>query len=276
MRKTAIILAALLCFVSCAESLPTYNSDKSPVLIQGAMKIETDILISALAESHDYTIGHWHYVAGKIEGYPVVVSVTHCGGMNASASTALAIETFHPCAVINQGTAGGYDPELRRGDIVIASDCFNASAWKAVPSAKGEGVNYRNINLLDVNFYDEYENGEEITFLPSDAKLKASALAVKGKYSGGKVVEGRIASYDAWENRVDKILFFHEKYGSSCEEMETFQVAHVCRVYGVPFLGVRILSNSALTGEEFIPELGHDCQKFALEVVKNYIKELNK
>lgn len=276
MRKTAIILAALLCFVSCAESLPTYNSDKPPVLIQGAMKVETDILISALAESHDYTIGHWHYVAGKIEDYPVVVSVTHCGGMNSSVSTALAIETFKPCAIINQGTAGGHDPELRRGDIVIASDCFNAAAWKALPSAKGEGVNYRNINLLDVNFYDEYENGEEITFLPSDAKLKASALAVKDKYTAGKIVEGRIASYDSWESRVDKILFFHEKYGSSCEEMETFQVAHVCRVYDVPFLGVRILSNSALTGEEFIPELGHDCQKFVLEVVKNYIKELNK
>ncbi len=276
MRKTAIILAALLCFVSCAESLPTYDSDKPPVLIQGAMKIETDILISALTESHDYTIGHWHYVAGKIEGYPVVVSVTRCGVINATASTALAIETFKPCAVINQGTAGGHDPELRRGDIVIASDCFNASAWKALPSAKGEGVDYSNINLLDVNFYDEYKNGEEIVFLPADEKLKASALAVKEKYSCGKIIKGRIATSDSWENRVDRILFLHEKFGSSCEEMETFAAAKVCRFYDVPFLGVRIISNSALTGEKFIPELGHDCQKFALEIVKNYIREMDK
>ena len=273
MRKTAIILAVLLCLCGCSESLPLYESESRPVLIQGAMKIETDILISSLDDSHDVTIGHWHYAAGKIDGYPVIVSVTRCGGVNASVSTALAIETFRPCAVINQGTAGGHDPELSRGDIVIASDCFNASAWKAVPSAKGEGVNYRDINLLDVNFYDEYENGEEITFLPADEKLKASALAVKGKYSGGKIVEGRIATYDSWENRVDNILFLHEKFGSSCEEMETFTVAKVCRIYGVPFLGVRIISNSALTGEGFVPELGHDCQKFVIEIVKHYIKE---
>ena len=276
MRKTAIILAVLLCFANCAESLPEYESEAHPILIQGAMKIETDILISALDESHDVTIGHWRYVAGKIGGYPAVVSVTRCGVVNASASTVLAIETFKPCAVINQGTAGGHDPDLRRGDIVIASDCFNASACKSLPAKEGEGADYHNITLLDVNFYDEYENGEEITFLPADEKLKASALAVKEKYSGGKIVEGRIATSDTWENRVDRIKFLHEKFGSSCEEMETFAAAKVCRVYGVPFLGVRIISNSALTGEGFVPELGHDCQKFVIEIVKNYVKEMNR
>ena len=276
MKKAVIIFTVLLCFVSSAVSLPVYNSEFPPIVIQGAMKIETDVLISALDESHDYTIGHWNYTAGKINGYPVVVSLTRCGEENAAASTALAIETFKPCAVINQGTAGGHDPELRRGDIVIASDCFNASAWKALSSAKGEGVDYRNINLLDVNFYDEHENSENIIFLPCDEKLKASALSVKDKYSGGKVVEGRIATYDSWENRIDNILFSHEKFGSSCEEMETFAAAHVCRIYGVPFLGIRILSNSELTGEEFIPEKGHDCQKFVIEAVKKYIEEMNK
>lgn len=276
MKKTAIILAVLLCAVSCAESLPVYESELPPVVIQGAMNVETDILISALTESHDYTIGHWRYVAGKIDGYPAVVSITRCGTLNASASTALAIETFHPCAVINQGTAGGHDPELRRGDIVIASDCFNSSAWKSLPAKEGDGVNYRDINLLDVNFYDEQDNGEEILFLPADGKLKASALAVKDKYSGGKIVEGRIATSDTWENRVDRIKFLHEKFGSSCEEMETFAAAKVCRVYGVPFLGVRIISNSALTGENFIPEAGHDCQAFVIEAVKNYIRGMDK
>ncbi|MBQ6002037.1 MAG: 5'-methylthioadenosine/S-adenosylhomocysteine nucleosidase [Synergistaceae bacterium] len=276
MRKVAIILAVILCFAGCSESLPLYESELRPVLIQGAMKVETDILISALAESHDYTIGHWRYVAGKIGGYPVVVSVTRCGVVNASASTALAIETFKPCAVINQGTAGGHDPALHIRDIVIASDCFNASAWQSGKSAKGEGVDYRNINLLDVNFYDEYENGEKITFLPSDKKLKASALAVKEKYTAGKIIEGRIATHDTWERRIDNILFLHEKFGSSCEEMETFAAAHVCRIYGVPFLGVRIISNSELNDEGFIPETGHECQVFVIEVVKDYVKELNK
>ncbi len=261
--------------MSSAESLPVYDSTIRPIVLQGAMNVETDIFISALNESHDITIGHWRYILGKIDDYPVIVSVTRCGVANASVSTALAIETFNPCAVINQGTAGAHDPELKRGDIVIASDCFNSSAWKAHPLKVGEGVDYRYIDPLDMNFYDEYENGERIIFLPVDEKLKALALSVKDKYSDRKIVEGRIATSDAWENRSDRILFFHEEFGSSCEEMETFAVAKVCRIYGIPFLGVRIISNSMLTGEEFIPETGHDCQTFVIEVVKKYIKEMN-
>ena len=84
-----------------------------------------------------------------------------------------------------------------------------------------------------------------------------------------------MASYDSWESRVDNILFLHEKFGSSCEEMETFAAAKVCRIYGVPFLGVRIISNSASNDEEFIPETGHECQAVVIEIVKDYIKEMN-
>lgn len=273
------LLAALLFLISVVQAsfaLPVYESAKPPVLIQGAMDSETDRLISALDEPTPYTIAHWKFFAGHIDGYPVVVSVTRCGGINASASTVLAIETFRPCAVINQGTAGAHDPDLRRGDIVIASDCFNASAWKARPSSKDQGVNYREINLLNLNFYDEYESGNDITFIPVDENLKASALSVQGRYSEGKVIEGRVATSDSWENRIDRILFLHEQFGSSCEEMETFAVAKTCRVYGVPFLGVRVISNSALNGEAFDPKTGGYCQDFVIEIVKHYTEELKR
>ena len=99
---------------------------------------------------------------------------------------------------------------------------------------------------------------------------------MKEKYSGGKIVEGRIATSDSWENRVDRIKFLHEKFGSSCEEMETFAAAKVCRVYGVPFLGVRVISNSAMTGVKFVPGIGHECQAFVIEAVKNYVREMDK
>lgn len=275
MKKILIIFMTLFCFTGCASALPVYESELPPILIQGAMKIETERLISALEDPVDYTIRKWHYTAGKINGYPVVVSLTKCGFVYASTSTTLALETFSPCAVINQGTAGAHDPELSSGDIVIMSDCFDASAWHSEPSAKGEGVDYKDIDLLGVRFYElGMPQSEDIIFLPSDEKLKASALAVKDKYKSGRVVEGRISSTPSWENRIDRILFLYEKFGSSCEEMETFAVANICRIYGVPFLGVRVISNSAMTGEKFIPETGIECQKFVLEIVKNYIEKI--
>ena len=133
------IFAALLLLMSIVQSsfaLPVYESTKPRLLVQGAMNSETGRLISALDEPVSCDIAHWRFFAGKIDSYPVVVSITRCGMVNASASTALALETFRPCAVINQGTAGAHDPELRRGDIVIASDCFNSSAWRALPAQR--------------------------------------------------------------------------------------------------------------------------------------------
>ncbi len=272
-----MIFVILLCFVGCTESLsalPVYESKLPPILIQGAMEIETERLISALDDPVEYTIQRWHYTAGTINGYPVVVASTRCGFTHALASTTLALETFKPCAVINQGTAGGHDPELSVRDIVIMSDCFNASAWQSKPSAKGEGVDYRDIDLLGVRFYElGMSQSEDVIFLPSDEKLKASALSVKDKYKSGRVFEGRIASAQSWENRIDRILFFHEKFGSSCEEMETFAAANLCRIYGVPFLGVRIISNSAVRGMSYNPKVALECQDFVIEIVKKIIEE---
>ncbi len=36
----------------------------------------------------------------------------------------------------------------------------------------------------------------------------------------GEVVEGTIGSADVWNNELDRIQFFHERYGTSVEEME--------------------------------------------------------
>ena len=277
MKKILMIFVILFCFMGCASALPVYESELPPILIQGAMKIETERLISALEDPVDYTIREWHYTAGKINGYPVVVALTKCGFIHASVSTTLALETFSPCAVINQGTAGAYDPELSRSDIVIMSDCFNSSAWYSDPSAKGEGVDYKDSDLLGVRFYElGMPQSDDIMFLPSDEKLKASALSVKDKYKSGKVVEGRIASTPSWENRVDRILFLNEQFSSSCEEMETFAVANICRIYGVPFLGVRVISNSAIKGIQFDPKVARYCQDFVIEVVKKIIEERKK
>lgn len=49
---------------------------------------------------------------------------------NAAAATALAIERFHPRAIINQGTAGGHDADLHVMDIVVGTESVNIGAFK--------------------------------------------------------------------------------------------------------------------------------------------------
>ncbi len=91
----------------------------------GAMDVEVETLVAALKDKQVLTVGSWTYWQGTLSGYPVVVSRTEVGLANAAAATTLAMERFQPRLVINQGTAGGHDPALHRGDIVIGTKSFN-------------------------------------------------------------------------------------------------------------------------------------------------------
>lgn len=249
-----------------------YDSAKRPLLLEGAMGIETTTMIEALTDPAEYTLGQYDYVAGTYCGYPVVVCRTEQGEANAAASTALAMEFFNPAAVINQGTSGGHDPALHTYDIVIGKQSFDGSAWKSGASAKGASVDYKDIEMQGVYAYDKTA-GEftQQVYYDADATLLAAANAVKSSYTQGSVVDGIIDSSDAWNNQVDRMLYLYETFGSSCEEMETNAVAQVCKTYDIPFLGIRILSNTGIYGESFDWKTGAACQSYVLNVAKQYI-----
>jgi 5'-methylthioadenosine/S-adenosylhomocysteine nucleosidase len=265
-------LAQFLSNFAGAKLQTAYDSKLRPLLLEGAMGIETTTMISALTDTENYRLGQWDYVAGTYEGYPVVVCRTEQGEANAAASTALAMEFFNPVAVIDQGTSGGHDPALHTYDIVLGKQTFDGSAWRSAQSAKGAGVDYKAIEMLGVYAYDaEQKTFTQQVYYPGDEKLLAAAEAVKSTYTQGKIVEGNIDTCDCWNNQVDRMLYYYEKFGSSCEEMETNAVAQVCKSYSVPFLGVRILSNTGIYGESFDWKTGEACQNYTLSVAKQYI-----
>ena len=269
MRKTSgsYILSFLLAMALLW--LPLWAEAAQPILVEGAMDCETDWLIGELENPSEQRIGGWRFVGGEIQGIPVVVSVTSIGMTNAAAATALGIEHFHPAAVINQGTAGGHDPALHTFDIVLGAKTFDASAW--VSRLERRGADVRHIELLPSCYYDSDsgEDRKEIE-LEADPELLEAAMAEAASYQAGRVVPGKFATSNNWNRQLDRILFWYEKFGSSCEEMEAHASAQVCRNYGVPFLGIRILSNAELHGEDFNPATGTACQQYVLAVIKSY------
>ena len=263
-RASIIILV-----VTFLTWMPFWAEAADPILVEGAMECETDLLIKELDNPVEERIGGWRYVSGKYQSIPVVVSVTSIGMTNAAAATALGIEHFHPIAVINQGTAGGHDPSLHSFDIVLGAKTFDASAW--VSRAERRGADGRHIDLRPTYYYDSNlkEDKAEVE-LTADPELLEVAVSEARNYQAGRVIVGKISSSNICNRQIDRIHFFHEKYDSSCEEMETHAAAHICRVYNVPFLGIRILSNTEIHGEDFNPAAGTACQQYVLTVIKSY------
>lgn len=90
-----------------------------PLLIQGAMDVETDLMAAQLTSCRAVRIGGFDFWSGHIGGRTVTVSRTGTGELNAACATVIGIQAFQPAAVINQGIAGGHTSALHVGDIVV-------------------------------------------------------------------------------------------------------------------------------------------------------------
>lgn len=254
------------------NSTNAYNKENElqPIIIQGAMDVETEKFVSELDNMEEITISGWDFYKGTINDYPVVVSRTEIGMTNAAVATTLGIENFNPIAIINQGTAGGHDPELHQFDIVLGKNVVNFGAYKTDFKDKGEGIDATAWKPMTLEVPVNGEIVEHSSF-EGDTTLLEVANSVKDKYTSGKIVEGIIGSADEWNKEIDRILWLNETFGTSVEEMETASVAQVSQAYGVPFLGIRVLSNNEIHKEEYNRNTGENCQEYVMEVVKSYI-----
>ncbi|MFQ2907596.1 5'-methylthioadenosine/S-adenosylhomocysteine nucleosidase [Aeromonas allosaccharophila] len=269
----------LMCLIAlfCAPFTHASNPASAPILIQGAMDVEVDTLVAALQEKQALTIGAWTFWQGTLAGYPVVISRTEVGLANAAAATTLAIERFKPRLIINQGTSGGHDPALHRGDIVIATKSFNMGAYRSDFTPADQGIDPRKWHNFEVTMRLR-ENGKlvEHSSFAGDPELVSRALGMADRYQHGRVVAGIIGTADEWNRQVARINWLHQTYNTAAEEMETSSAALVAEAYKVPFVGVRVLSNTDLHGEEFDPQTAIHCQQFVIDYTKALINSFNK
>ncbi|MGU5654515.1 5'-methylthioadenosine/S-adenosylhomocysteine nucleosidase [Aeromonas allosaccharophila] len=269
----------LMCLIAlfCAPFTHASNPASAPILIQGAMDVEVDTMVAALQEKQALTIGAWTFRQGTLAGYPVVISRTEVGLANAAAATTLAIERFKPRLIINQGTSGGHDPALHRGDIVIATKSFNMGAYRSDFTPADQGIDPRKWHNFEVTMRLR-DNGKlvEHSSFAGDPELIGRALGMADRYQHGRVVAGIIGTADEWNRQVARINWLHQTYNTAAEEMETSSAALVAEAYKVPFVGVRVLSNTDLHGEEFDPQTAIYCQQFVIDYTKALINSFNK
>lgn len=235
-------------------------------MVEGAMNMETELLLASLRDPKEYMYGKWRFVEGKYNNMTLVIAITSIGMVNAAASTALGIEKFQPEAVISQGTAGGHDPALKAFDIVIGAKSFDASAYR---SAKEIKADWRHIELMGAYAYEPSAQKfvPQAVYYPANSKLLLAAEKTSKSYSQGKVITGCIASCNTWNRQQERIKFLHDEFGSSCEDMEVNSAAQICKQYNIPFLGIRIISNTEFNDEEFQPQTAAVCQRFVLKVI---------
>ena len=269
-------------FVKFLDSLPqkkvsSYKSRQRPILLEGAMNIEIDRFVKALKNPAVYKILNYVYVAGTYKNYPVIVARTEQGMENAAAVTALAIENFKPCAVINQGTAGGHVADAQINSIIIGDKYINYAAIITKKTPAGAGVKIFPQEMRGTFAYDKDEKTFTLNqeYFPDSTLLKiAEDVAASNK--NFHTLTGTIASADAWLNGIDHYKALNETYGSLAEEMENCSAAQMCKSSSVPFLGIRVISDNSIISPNHYRETAATSQDFVLLVIEKYISDVLK
>lgn len=269
MKKGFSFLIAFLLLLMPLQANAADADNSRPIAIQGAMDMEVAYFLKQMGKYKTETFGSYTYYSGAIDGIPVVISRTNVGMVNAAASTTLLLEKYHPKAIINQGTAGGHDPELHKFDIVVGEKSINYGMYQSEHKDQGAGIDTSKWKVSPTEVRKDGEIKPFLGFEP-DPELYQAAMSVAGGYKHGKVVSGVIGSTDGWNREIDRILQLHETVGTSAEEMETASVAQVAEAFDVPFLGIRVLSNTELHDAEkdFDPVSSDYCAEFVVDVVK--------
>jgi len=279
-RLVATVLAAALltaCVAQDAAAPARAVAGPRPVIVQGAMDVEIRRLARALENATEEKIQAWTFWIGTLDGYPVVASKTLKGMSNAAAATSLAVERFHPIAIINQGTAGGHVPDLHVFDIVLGADSLNLGSFRTGYRARGRGSDVAEWIPLDLIRSDgsamQDPNASNMRRYHADERLLNAARSARATYQQGRVVEGVIGSSDVWNSEIDRIQRFHDTFGTTVEEMETASAAQIAGLNQIPFLGIRVVSNNITNGGAHDTKTGEACQDYVYNVVKSYIAE---
>lgn len=119
-RLVALLLAALLLPAAGAHA---QKLDATPrTVVMTAFAPEWEALRPAIEDAREHRVNGNTFVTGTLEGRPVILMQTGVSVVNAAMNTQLVLDRFTVARIVFSGIAGGVDPALGIGDVVVAED----------------------------------------------------------------------------------------------------------------------------------------------------------
>lgn len=225
--------------------------------ISASMKAElafTENLPLIKAEKH----ACFEFSVYEYEGEKLAVAVCGTGKVSAAALAQTMILAYEPELIINIGTAGSVNADVKRKDVVVATDTVQHD-YDASPFGykKGELCELKRVELT----CDE-------DFLKCAQDNRNQAYRVHF----GRIVSGDIVVTD--DEVKQKIL---TQFGGLCAEMEGAAFGQIAAMNGIGYAVIRGISDDEDSDrhESFRSSLGSVAQingDFLLKVLKDYIR----
>jgi len=220
------------------------------ILIVIAMQTELMHLLKKFTDISEHKIGQYTYYQTKVENKTVYILLTKVGIINTAISLTKFLNIIKPDIIINAGTAGAHDKKYNVGDIILAKEVIYMNSVETLYKEEDEGSNSLTWKLITFTEDNSKDYIGDIKLYHADDKLMSIIKQIGEKY---KMImyEGRIGSGDIWNKEKDRINFLHDKYKTSCEEMEIYSIYTICDQENIPCLGIKIISNNEMNGQSY-------------------------
>jgi adenosylhomocysteine nucleosidase len=196
--------------------------------IIGAMEPEVAILKEKLSNCETVTHAGYNFYQGQIDNSDVVIVQSGIGKVAAALATAILIDKFQPNYVVNTGSAGGFDPSLKVGDIVVSSE-----------------VRYHDVDVTAFGYEIGQLPANPAAFIPHPTLVNAAQVGIK-ELNNINAILGLITTGDTFMTKEDDIAKARANFPTmAAVEMEGAAIAHTCNQFKVPFVIVRSLSDIA-------------------------------
>ena len=198
-----------------------------------AMRKELELLLPLLQDSEESRMGGLVFYCGKVGRHDVMVMQCGIGKVNAAMGALMLVNNFDPNYVINSGVAGGADTGVNVMDVVA-----------------GERVSYH-----DVWCGPESELGR-VQGLPLYFDGASRLLELLPERDD--IHKGLICSGDQFIDKKEDVERIKGNFPDALAvDMESGAIAQVCYLCNVPFLALRVISDS--------PGASHDNTKQYLD-----------
>ena len=196
--------------------------------IIGAMEPEVAILKAKLNNCETSTYAGYTFYQGQLDDNDVVIVQSGIGKVAAALATAILIDKFQPDYIVNTGSAGGFEPSLKVGDIVVSSE-----------------VRYHDVDLTVFGYEIGQLPANPAAYIPHKTLVSAAQVGIND-LQNIQTMMGLITTGDTFMTKEDDIAKARANFPTmAAVEMEGAAIAHTCHQFNVPFVIIRSLSDIA-------------------------------
>ncbi len=226
--------------------------------IMGAMQEEIEPLLAYFDKVNVVEYANNKYYEVSYNGLEIVIAYSKIGKVFASLTASTMIEKFGCDTLLFSGVAGGINPKLKIGDLIIADKLCQ-----------------HDLDITAFGHPHGFVPGGKV-FVETSKELREIAIKVANE-NDLNVIEGTIATGDQFVHSNERKEFIEKTFTADALEMEGASVAVVCDALNVPFFILRAISDTAdmdagFDFDEFLKSSAKNSADYLIKILKELKK----